>query len=350
MAAKGLINIAGVGECMKKIIAEKKHLALFMLAALALFLGYAAMPLLGGIFGAAVMYVIFKPTYLWLESRTGRKGISAAIVMLLSLILVLIPFGYLAFVALDEALSIAMHMDVVTSQVETALTGMGVSVPGVEQYAAANIQVLAGTATAFLISTANSTVEMVINVVVLYLIFFYALTERETVRKAIKSAIPFSEANADRLIIGFNDIVKTTVVGNGIVAVAMGVLFALGLQAVGASNLFFWIVIGSITAFLPMLGVQFVSIPAALYFIFTGNVNAGIGIFLWGSFLSYIVDGLLRQAVQKKLGNLHPFYSLMGLLIGIAYFGIMGIIIGPLILALFVLIVRMFREEYLQEW
>lgn len=58
----------------------------------------------------------------------------------------------------------------------------------------------------------------------------------------------------------------------------------------------------------------------------------------------------MRQRVQSKVGEMHPLISLLGLIIGITYFGIMGIIIGPLILALFVLIVRMFREEYLQGW
>ena len=61
-------------------------------------------------------------------------------------------------------------------------------------------------------------------------------------------------------------------------------------------------------------------------------------------------QNFVRQRVQKKVGEMHPLISLLGLIIGIAYFGIMGIIIGPLILAVFILMLKMFREEYLEGW
>lgn len=90
--------------------------------------------------------------------------------------------------------------------------------------------------------------------------------------------------------------------------------------------------------------------PAAAYFLVNGDYAAAAGIAAWGAFLSYVADGFVRQLVQKKMGEMHPLISLLGLIVGIMYFGAVGIIVGPLLLAVFILLAKMFREEYAPGW
>lgn len=99
--AIGLMHIAGVCNPIKMVPGEKKYFALLLIAVMALFLSYAALSLLAGIFGAAVLYAIFRPPYLWLEQKTKMKALSAFIIMVISVPLIPLPISYPLFVAID---------------------------------------------------------------------------------------------------------------------------------------------------------------------------------------------------------------------------------------------------------
>jgi len=339
---------------MKKIIAERKYFALLVIAVMGVFLFYAAFPLLAGIAGAAIFYVLFKPVYLGLLKRLGgRKTLSAVLVILLSLVLITVPITYIMYLSLVEMGHILADVETLQAMegaIGPVAASLGYQYTGVADFLQAHIQAIVSIVEEMTIIAIDNTASISINVVVLYLIFFYSLTEHEKVAKAVRELIPFSENNASELMKEFTATIRTTVIGNGAASVVLGVLLAAGLVLAGADHFFFWALVGTIMAFMPIIGIQIIWIPAGAFYLLTGNYAAGAGIIIWGAFLSYIADGFVRQRVQKKVGEMHPLISLLGLIIGIAYFGIMGIIIGPLILAVFILMLKMFREEYLQEW
>jgi len=339
---------------MKKIIAERKYFALLVIAIMGFFLFYAALPLLAGITGAAIFYVLFKPLYLRLLGILGgRKTLSAIIVLLLSLVLIIVPLSYVAYLSTMEMMHLLQDVETLQAMegaIGPVMASMGYQYTGVADFLQAHIQTVVSILEEMTLIALDNIASISINVIVLYLIFFYALTEHEKVAKAVREMIPFSENNASELMKEFSATIRTTVIGNGAASVVLGVLLAAGLVVLGAGHFFFWALVGSIMAFMPIIGIQIIWIPAGIFYLLMGNYTAGIGIIIWGAFLSYIADGLVRQRVQKKVGEMHPLISLLGLIIGIAYFGIMGIIIGPLILAVFILMLKMFREEYLEGW
>ena len=339
---------------MKKIIAERKYFALLVIAVMGFFLFYAALPLLAGITGAAIFYVLFKPLYLRLLGIFGgRKALSAMIVLLISLVLIIVPLSYVAYLSTLEMMHLLQDVETLQAMegaIGPVMASMGYQYTGIADFLQAHIQTIVSIVEGMTIMALDNVASISINVVVLYLIFFYALTEHEKVAKAVREMIPFGENNASELMKEFSSTIRTTVIGNGAASVVLGVLLAAGLVLLGSGHFFFWSLVGTIMAFMPIIGIQIIWIPAGIFYLLMGNYTAGVGIIIWGAFLSYIADGLVRQRVQKKVGEMHPLISLLGLIIGIAYFGIMGIIIGPLILAVFILMLKMFREEYLEGW
>ena len=339
---------------MKKTIAERKYFALLVIAVMGFFLFYAAMPLLAGIAGAAIFYVLFKPLYLSLLGKLGgRKTLSAMIVLLISLVLIIAPLSYIAYLSTMEMMHLLQDVETLQAMevaIGPIMAGMGYQYAGAAGFLQTHMQTVVSIAEAMSMMALDNAASISINVVVLYLIFFYALTEHERVAKAVREMIPFSEKNASELMKEFTATIRTTVIGNGAASVVLGVLLAVGLALLGAGHFFFWALVGTIMAFMPIIGIQIIWIPAGIFYLLMGNYAAGAGIMIWGALLSYVADGFVRQRVQRKVGEMHPLISLLGLIIGIAYFGIMGIIIGPLILAVFILMLRMFREEYLEGW
>ncbi len=325
---------------------ERKWLALAIIGAMLLFLLYAAMPLLGGIFGAAIFYVLFKPIYLRVLRGTKNEMLSAMFVVVLSIALIMIPLGYLMYVAVEEAVHLLGDPDGLISQLLPLLPDEGTMVEFVEGH----IQSVAAFVQGAMEFLLNSTVSIALNVVVLYLLFYYALTRHREAAETVKGVLPFSSKNSEELMREFTHVIRTTVIGNGAASIALGLLLSAGLVGLGSQHFFFWALVGTIMAFIPIVGIQLIWIPMGIYYIALGDYFSAAAILVWGALLSYVVDGYVRQGVQRKVGELHPLFSLIGLIIGITYFGIIGIIIGPLILAIFVLLARMFREEYLPGW
>lgn len=334
---------------MVKVAAEKKYFALLILGAIGVFLFFAAMPLIAGISGAAIFYVLFKPLYLrTLAALGGRKGISAFLVICASIILVIVPLSYVAWVGLGEAAMLLANVEGISEAAGSVASGLGYD--GVDGLIRAHATDIAGIAELLMVEAVADIAAIALNLVVMYLVLYYALTEHEKAAAGVRGLLPFSEKNSSRLMKEFTGVIRTTVIGNGASSLALGVLLAVGLWVVGMENFLFWALVGTIMAFMPIIGIQIIWVPAGIFFFLNGDYAAAAGIAAWGAFLSYAADGFVRQLVQKRVGEMHPLISLLGLIVGIMYFGVVGIIVGPLILAVFILLAKMFREEYVPAW
>ena len=102
--------------------------------------------------------------------------------------------------------------------------------------------------------------------------------------------------------------------------------------------------IGLILSFIPFLGMPFVWIPVAVIELMQGNYDIAIGLTILGVIIAILEN--VRPLVLKGLGEIHPLISVLGVIVGLAIFGIVGMIIGPLVLSYAILIAQMFKEEY----
>ncbi len=329
---------------------EKKYFALLILAIISLFLLYASIPLLGGIAGAAILYVLLKPLYLKFLKKTNNSTASAWLTILISFILIIIPLMYLVFVSLAEINEVISDLQVIEDVLQSFTPAFNYDPSEIMGFVEEHVSDIAGILTNISTFAISNVISVSLNLLVMYLILYFALTENKKMSVAIRNLIPFSEKNSGRLMKEFAHVIKTTFIGNGVASVILGVLLAAGLVLLGFTNFFFLAIIGTIMAFIPIIGIQIIWMPIALYYLITGNYLTAVAILLWGAFLSYVFDGYIRQKVQKKVGEMHPLISLIGMIIGITYFGVVGIIVGPLILTIFVLVLGMFREEYIGEW
>lgn len=333
-----------------KVPNEKKWFALSIIVLMALFLLYASLPLLAGIAGSALLYVLLKPMYLKTLKITGNRTFSAFFVIIISFIFVIIPLGYLLFEFVNEVAVILSELPTILGSLNELLSTIHSDAAQLMNFITSHAADIAGIAFGILMFAISDVVAIALNLVILYLILYFALTEHERVSGMIRKTIPFSDKNSKKLMTEFVNVIKITFIGNGAASLGLGLLLAIGLYIVGFTNFVLWLIVGTILAFIPIIGIQILWIPVGLYLILTGDYVGGAGIILWGAFLSYIADGLLRQKVQKDIGEMHPLVSLVGLIIGITYFGVIGIIVGPLILTFFYLLTVMFKEEYVGKW
>ncbi len=331
---------------MHESIKNKKIFASIILAALIIFLAFAFFPFVNALLGALILYALFRPLYLKFNKKIGlKKGVSASIVILLSLAIIVIPLSFLITVLIGEVSSIFSDTDSITNQIEAIDqvlpfidldTGIQEILANVGQF----IQKL-------LVSAVQNVTHILISLIITFFVLFYMLVNTDNLSKAAYKWIPFNKKNTKKLLHEFHTVTYSGLITTGLIALIQGIFLGIGFWIFGIPGAVFWGFIGTILAFLPLIGIPLIWVPAGLFqIVLHGNNFAGIGILIWGVVLS-VADNFLRPIFQKRIGKMHPLVSLIGVFIGIPIFGIIGIIVGPLLLSYFFLTIQMFNEEYL---
>ena len=156
--------------------------------------------------------------------------------------------------------------------------------------------------------------------------------------------MPFSDEQKSRLTKQVKDMVASTVYGGVTVAMIQGFLGGLAFYVIGFTSPVLWGIVMSIVSFIPLLGTLGVWGPAAIYLLMRGEYLTGIGLILYGTFVIGLVDNFLRPMLigsRTKMPTIIIFFSVLG---GIEAFGIIGLIMGPLIMAVFISVFEIFRH------
>jgi predicted PurR-regulated permease PerM len=323
----------------------KRQRAAWVILVLGIALVWAIWPFSSGLVGALVLYVVFGPLYRRLSERM-RPGIAAGIVVLLSIVLVVGPGISIVGLVANEAQGMATG--VIQSPLLARLRQLRLGPYDIgAQIETFGSQIVSwvGSSALGLIGTAT---RLGIQLTITYFGLFYLLLTPKGAWRDVRPFIPFSAKNAEILRQRFRDVTFSTLVGTGCTALVQGILVGLAFWGLGLSNALFWGVVTVIVAILPVVGSGLVWGPAAIALAVEGRLGAGIALTAWGIVLVGNVDNVIRPYVFRRWAQIHPFVTVIGAFAGIQYFGLLGLLIGPLAISYFFELIRMYRAEYLE--
>ena len=304
----------------------------------------ALTPYATGILGIPVLYAVFAPVHQWLTRRVQAK-LAAGLVVALALFVIVVPGVSFAGLIVNEAQGIA------GSVVRSPLLGRlaELKTGGVDlgaRLADLGTQLVSwiGSSAFGLIGTAT---RVALNLTIALFGLFYVLLRPGQTWDAVRPYIPFSAKNTDQLRRRFEGVTTSTLIGTGLTAAIQGTLVGLGFAVAGLSNAVFWGVVTTVFAILPVVGSGLVWGPGALALLLGHRTLAAILLALWGAVVVGNVDYVIRPMVFRRWANIHPLVTLLGALAGVPYFGILGLLLGPLALSYFFELIKMYREEYL---
>lgn len=182
-----------------------------------------------------------------------------------------------------------------------------------------------------------------------FFIMYYILVNSGRVIEAFKNYFPLSDENVHLLLHQMASETRTLILGQFLVALIQGTLGGIGFLIFGISGALLWGFIMTFLAFIPFLGTFIVWFPAGIIMLSKGDYFSGFGIIAWGLFLVSIIDNIIRPKLTSTLGSIHPVVVLLGVLIGINEWGFIGVVLGPLLISILLILIRMFREEYISE-
>ena len=330
-------------------------LAILSLAIIAIVIVYALIPYINAFFIAFILYVILKPVFCFLNNKLklGKK-LSGLIVLVLTVPLFIIPaYVVIQLIATDLQYAFKTIQDLVGNipEVLDYIDFIEETRPelGLQDMLNEQVEVIAQGLTSFIIEIPQQMLHLGIIFTIMYFLLYYLLVSEEQIMKLIYRVVPFHKRHVSELFEEFKKIVNTTIIATGFVAVAQGGLLTISFLIFDIQGAFFWGFVTGILSILPVIGPTLVWVPAGLYqLLYVQDITAGIGILAFGMILSN-VDNLIRPFVYHKIGKIHPFVTLLGIFIGVTLFGIIGLIIGPLLLMYLVLMVQMFYEEYMYQ-
>jgi predicted PurR-regulated permease PerM len=320
--------------------------AALLIFVLGLGLAYALWPFSTGLMGVLVLYVLFAPVHRGLVARGLGTKLAAAVVVVFALVLVVGPgISFIGLVA-NEAQS--MTSGVLGSPLLARLRLLRVGPYDIGAQIEALGTQLVSWAGSGALSAVGTATRLGIQLTIAFFGLFSLLVAPAGAWSSIRPFIPFSSENAEILRVRFRDVTFATLVGTGLTASVQGLLVGLAFWAAGLSNALFWGVVTIIMAILPVVGSGLIWGPGAVSLALAGRYGAAIGVAIWGVVVVGNVDNLIRPFVYRRWARIHPFITVIGAFAGISWFGLLGLLIGPLAISYFFELIRMYRDEYLR--
>lgn len=195
--------------------------------------------------------------------------------------------------------------------------------------------------------------NIIIGVFLALFISFFLFKDGKKLINNIAGMIPLSKRYSYKLIEKSNKVTYSVVYAHIIVAIAQGILGAIGFYVFGVPSALFWGVVMTILSLLPIIGPAIIWAPASIFLLFDGvvtnsyfDIGRGIGLLLYGIFIISTSDNFLRVKIVGYTGEVHPLTVLIGIIGGINIFGLIGIFIGPIALSLLIMFLRDFSSKY----
>lgn len=299
--------------------------------------------------GAITLYILMRRWMFYLAYvRKWKKGIAALLLMLLSMIVILLPIamlinmlsGKISF-ALQHSSELVNSLKTVTDSIEHKFNVSIVSDETINQLGPFLAQSLP--------KILGATFDTLSTIFFMYFILYFMLINGRQMEIGLYEHLPLKDENADLISKEVNNMVVSNAIGIPLIALLQGVVAIIGYLILGVKEPWFWFVVTCITAMLPIVGAALAYVPLAIIFFANGQTWQGIAMTIYGFGVIGTVDNIFRFTLAKKIGNIHPLVTVFGVIIGIQLFGFIGLIFGPLLISMFILLLKIYSSEFIMK-
>lgn len=195
-------------------------------------------------------------------------------------------------------------------------------------------------------AVASNVFSFLVNFFFMLLVTYYLLIDGDRLVSFIVDLSPLPQNQDEKLIQKFKDMAGAILVGNGLCGLIQGILGGAVFAFLGLKSPFLWGVIMALLAFLPIVGVGFVFVPAAVYLFLKGRIAAGVFIIVFYVLLSGGIEYVFKPKLVGNRVQMHTLLVFLSIMGGLKLFGILGIIYGPLIVTAFLTLTDIYYTSY----
>src|SRR5690606_18045890 len=258
------------------------------------------------------------------EQLKWRKSISAVLIIIASFFIIVFPFYGLINMIAKRVIELTKHPDKIQRVIDEINRFLGDKLQQPDLITN-NLQRGVAYAGNLMTSILSGAANILLDISVMYFLLYFLFVGCREFEKGVLRYSPFSDENAIRFGVELRNITYSNVLGQGLIAVIQGGAVAFGYWMFDFADPLFWGVICVILSFIPVVGAPMVFIPACIIKFIDGDTFNAIAMLLWGILLVSNIDNVLRLVIAKRVGDIHPIITIVGVIIGIPMFGIMGL-------------------------
>jgi len=301
---------------------------------------------LPGVLGAITLYILSRKSYLKLtEKKKWRPGWTALLYILAYTILICLPV-YLAVVLVTPKLVALFNNPVqllvaVKSFSQKIQDATGIEFFNTEALKNATKQI-AGNLPLFLTGTAN----FITNLILMFFVLYYMLVHGVEMEKYLNDFIPLKEKNRAMLSTETDTMIRANAIGIPLLALIQGLVGALGYAIFGVGEFALWGFLTGVASLIPIIGTGLIWVPLTVYLFAIDHVWQGVGLAIYSLVVLTNIDYVARITVLRRIGNVHPIITIFGVIVGLSMFGFLGLVFGPLLITYFIVLIRIYRNEF----
>ncbi len=312
-----------------------------------LYLSYLVIqPFITYLLFSIVLVILAYPLYELLLKRLRRPRMTSILLVIFLILVLVIPMTYAGFILIRDAP--AAYESLVSVVNMTALDETLYMQFGIETNLEETINLSVVSFRAHIRENAGNMISGVstvgIGLFIMFFIMYYLFTEGLGLLKRVQSVIPIPQAQQDKLYVEVAESIHGLINGQIILGILQGVVGGIVLFFLGIPNALLWGFLMMVFSVVPVIGAFLVWLPIAIWLFATGDVSNAIILFILGTVLISQVDTVLRPYVVSKTTHIHPAIVIIGVFGGLAAFGPIGFISGPLILTLLMTVLHFYKE------
>lgn len=340
---------------------------LALLIAVSVAFAWILQPFFGAVFWGAVIAIVFVPVHLRLLRRWKQRRTLAALATLsIVVLMVVLPLALLSGMLLKEGSALYQRVQSGETNFARYFEQVVAVLPTwahdlLDHFGLADFNELQTRITEVLgrgsqaiatqvYSVGQNALDLVVGFFVMLYLAFFLMRDGASLTRRIRASVPLDPEHRQHLAAKFITVIRATVKGNILVAVAQGALGGLAFWFFGIKGALLWAVLMGFLSLLPAIGAGLIWLPVALYFLVTGAIWQGVALIAYGVLVIGLVDNVLRPILVGKDTQMPDYLVLISTIGGMAVFGINGFVIGPVIAAMFMAVWDLFataREEAL---
>jgi predicted PurR-regulated permease PerM len=301
-----------------------------------------------GLLGAITFYILSRANYFQLVyHRKWNKSLTALMFLLIFLILLGLPI-YLAINLISPKINnflnnpgdIFKSIEIAVAQVQEKF--------GITIITDKSLNESFQKITQSLPSLLNNTVNLLTNLIILLFFLYYMLYHGSEMEKVLFHLIPLKEKNISRLAAETKRMVKVSALGIPLISIIQGITATLGYYLFNVSDFVLWGFVTGIFAFFPVVGTMIMWVPLVIYMFSIGDSLNATGLLFYSLIVTGNIDYVARITIMRKMGDVHPVVTVLGVLVGLGLFGFIGLIFGPLLVSYIILLFKIYLSEFVE--
>lgn len=313
-------------------------------------------PFLGVIAWATVLVILFYPVHRRLAQRIRRPALAALVSCVLVILIILVPVALITLAVINELSGAVQSLQGAVNYLldpNSPYTGPILNLLGryidinqlrSEEFLVERLRGVSGQIAGRTLGFIGGLLGAIVQTFFVIFTMYYFFKDGDNIARTVRDSLPLDREEADSIMTRTREVIDASVYGVISIAIIQGTLGGLAFWILGLPSAIIWGVTMTFLSMVPMLGAFLVWVPAALYLVLTGHWVKALLLALWGTLVIGMIDNFLRPKLVGSRTRLHELLIFFSVLGGLSVFGVLGVVLGPVVLAITLALIDVYKH------